>query len=303
MGITSRIYLFPEDGSLRRVSQRVADKMPFGGDAILEFAGTKQRVAQVVIENDDRRPLRILDARGIYWNFNDEGRIDEDFRERFVEFMEAGATAARAKRATVVDLVPEIKKRELQARTEWTLTAEDLDRIAADLWPGIHGPAPDVSPVKGKRLRKPPLTNEARWAMERIETHVSSIRHELSGLSERALKGLAFEGQRLGLWEEEMLWRGISDECKRLEAIRAAHRTGHGEWYAVIEVARPIADKPNLIEQVAVLHTKCATRSDAIETGRLMMADRSGWLDAGTEIEVSIRSALEWRPEEWGTPS
>ena len=68
-------------------------------------------------------------------------------------------------RSPVVDLVPEIKKRELQARNKWTLTADDLDRTAADLWPGMHGPADEVSTVKGKAPREPPLTNEGRWAM------------------------------------------------------------------------------------------------------------------------------------------
>ena len=135
--------------------------------------------------------------------------------------------------------------------------------------------------------------------MDKIERQVAAIRHELSGLSERALKGIAFEAHHTGMWEEEMLWRGVSDEAKRLEAIRAAHRTGKGEWYAVLEVARAHADKPYLWEGVTVVHAKCASRSDAVEAGRLLMTDKCGWLSTDIEISVNIRSALEWRPEEW----
>ena len=63
-------------------------------------------------------------------------------------------------------------------------------------------------------------------------------------LSERALKGLAFEAVRTGIWEDETLWSSVANEAKRLKAIRAAHRTGRGEWYAVIELARLSRDHP-----------------------------------------------------------
>ena len=45
--------------------------------------------------------------------------------------------------------------------------------------------------------------------------------------------------------------------------------------------------------------TKRAPRDEAVEIGRLMMVDKAGWLDGDIEIQVNIRSALEWRPEDW----
>ena len=110
--------------------------------------------------------------------------------------------------------------------------------------------------------------------LQRLNDHVNAIKRELSRLSERALKGLAFEAIRSSMWEDEALWRGVADEAKRQEAIRAAHRTGRGEWYAVVEVARAYSDLPDLWEQVAVAHAKCASRKDAIKAGRLLMADK-----------------------------
>ena len=56
MGISFRHYLFAEDGSLRRLPQRIVDELPSGRDAIPEFAGSRQRVAYVVLENADGRP-------------------------------------------------------------------------------------------------------------------------------------------------------------------------------------------------------------------------------------------------------
>jgi hypothetical protein len=49
--------------------------LAFGEDAIPEYAGTKQRIAEVIVENDGRKPVRILDAKGSYWDFDEEGKI------------------------------------------------------------------------------------------------------------------------------------------------------------------------------------------------------------------------------------
>ena len=299
MGISFRHYLFAQDGSLRRLPQRIVDDLPTGRDAIPEFAGTRQRVAHVALENAEGRPRRILDARDEHWTFDDEGRVDRDMHRRMGELIDRIAEPARGRRGPVVDLVPEIKKREHQAQNEWILTADDLDRIAADLWPGVHGPAPEVSSVKGKAPRRPPLTQEARWALQKLNDHVNAIKSELGMLSERGLKGLAFEAIRSSMWEDETLWRGVADEANRLEAIRAAHRTGRGEWYAVIEVAKASRQSAYLWEHITAAHEKCSSRKAAVEAARRLMADRSDWLDADMEVSVNVRSALEWRPEDW----
>ena len=299
MAISIRYYLFLDDGSLRRIPQRIANELPFGRDAIPEFAGTRQRTAHVVLELQDAKPVRILDARGSYFEFDDVGRVDEHLRNSMADRMDLlGATRPKNK-SSVVDLVPEIKRRELDARDRWTLTADDLDKLAADLWPGVHGPAPEVTTVKGVKPRKPPLTHEGRWALQRIEERVNAITVELGGLSERALKGLAFEAMRMSTLEDKAIWRGVADEAKRSETIRAAHRTGRGDWYAVVEVSREDRDHPHVIEQLTVAHVKCASRKEAIEAGRKLMAEKVGWLDGGITVEVTLRSALEWRPEDW----
>ena len=128
---------------------------------------------------------------------------------------------------------------------------------------------------------------------------MNAITIELGGLSERALKGLAFEAMRMSTLGDEAIWRGVADEAKRCETIRAAHRTGRGEWYAVVEVSREDRDHPHIFEQVTVAHVKCASQKEAIEAGRKLMAEKAGWLDGGTTVEVTLRSALEWRREDW----
>ena len=57
MAISIRYYLLLDGGSLRRI----ANELPFGRDAIPEFAGTRQRTADVVLELQDAKPVRIVD--------------------------------------------------------------------------------------------------------------------------------------------------------------------------------------------------------------------------------------------------
>ena len=173
-------------------------------------------------------PLASWMPVGFFWMFDAEGRLEDDMRANFHARMDAEEAARRGRAGRVVSLVPEIKRKEQEARDNWTLSAEDLDRIAADLWPGVHGPADEVTSVKGSKPKRPPLTYEAKHALQRLADNVIQISSILDGLTERALKGLAFEAARSITFQDEAVWQGISEEAKRREQIRAAHRTGRG---------------------------------------------------------------------------
>ena len=69
MGISVRRYLFPEEGEPKRISQRVADGLVFGSDAIPDYAETRQRILTVFLENEVGRPLSIYKAEGSVWVF------------------------------------------------------------------------------------------------------------------------------------------------------------------------------------------------------------------------------------------
>ena len=105
MAISFRYYLFLDDGSLRRIPQRIAHELPFGRDAIPEFASTRQRVADVVLELQDAKPLRILDARGSYFEFDEAGRVDEHLRQSMADRMDIVFAPLAKSKGPVVDLV------------------------------------------------------------------------------------------------------------------------------------------------------------------------------------------------------
>ena len=74
MGIGVRFYLFAEDG-LQRISQRLMNGLASGKDAIPQLAGTKQKVANVILELDNAKPVRIDRADGTYLTFDKNGQV------------------------------------------------------------------------------------------------------------------------------------------------------------------------------------------------------------------------------------
>src|SRR3954451_16902441 len=88
MAISVRLYVFDQNNALKRIPQRIRDALAFGEDGVPEYAGTHQRIAEVVVENEAGKPVRILDARGSFWNFDAEGKVGRDLGRLAAEAME-----------------------------------------------------------------------------------------------------------------------------------------------------------------------------------------------------------------------
>lgn len=296
MGISARHYIFAADGALKRVPHRIASALWPRQDSIPEFAGTTQKAAEVVIENDERKPVRILDVIGSFWTFDDEGFLDQDaLFSKMDDYMSVAFGHESKRQGRVVDLVPEIKKRRLNEKHRWPVTKEDLDRIAADLWPGINGPTEDVKAVEGKEPKRQVVSSSAKYAITEIGSEITNIQLRLGRLTEHDLKGLAFEADRTASFEDEALWKGVAVEARRLQVIQAAHRTGRGEWYAVIEAMK--IEKDFIARHVATAYERCPTKAKAIEASQRLMMEKADWMGPDIRIEVGIYSALEWEPD------
>lgn len=66
MGRTIRHFLFTDDGKIWRIPRRIVEALIFGKDAIPAYAGTTQRVLEVLIENEDGKPALIESATGFF---------------------------------------------------------------------------------------------------------------------------------------------------------------------------------------------------------------------------------------------
>lgn len=295
MGISIRHYVIEETGSLKRIPRRITEALVFGEDAIPGYAGTRQRIATAVIENEGAKAVRILDVQGSFWEFDEDGRINEGLQQTVGEAM-SFAFESKSGNGKVVDIIPEIKRRQFHANHRWDPTKDEIDRLAADIWPAFNGAASsEIKTVKGKAPKKPPLTYEAKEALREISEKIGSIAVQLEFLKEPALKGLAFEARRTAESREEpALWRGVADECDRRREILARHRTGKGVWYAVVEIF--YKEEASVSRSVDLIFKKCQGRDAAVETARKLIVENAHKFSDVVSVVPDVYCDLEWTP-------
>jgi hypothetical protein len=137
MALAVRFYLFAEDG-LQRISYRLMEGLAHGKDAIPQYSGTRQKVANVIVEMDDGKPVRIEKADGSFLRFDEQGQVHHDLVASGFAAMETYRALERANRTTatgkVVDLSPKLNREKWERENRWTLSKEDLDAISDDIW-------------------------------------------------------------------------------------------------------------------------------------------------------------------------
>ena len=169
-----------------------------------------------------------------YWLFDKEGKLDLEPSHAWFRLSDP----FRAPKGKVVDIRPEIERSKWRADNLWDITAEDLGRLTAALWPGIAQQPEEVAAVKGKAARKPPLTSDARDALRDIVGKTGSIGRKLEELTEPGLKGFAYAAREHARTYpgERLLWEAIAAEADRHREINARHRTGKGVFYASLTI-------------------------------------------------------------------
>jgi hypothetical protein len=291
MAITFRSYIFESGGKIKHIPRRVAEGLYLGDDALPEYAGTKQRVAEVVNENEGGKAARILDARGRYWVFDKEGKLEKDDAQVWFALREHDLTP----KGKVVDLRPQLERNQWRSRNMWDLTKDDLDRVAAALWPGAVEDAEEVKAVKGTQPKRPPLTRDAQNALSEISVRVGDIGREMERLTEPGLKGLAHEARRTAkLYSENApLWEGLANEANRRREIKARYRTGKGAWIAMVHVWHSNTDRSEMRE-IDTIQRRCETKQAAIEAARELLAQNAQRFSEDVTVDASIVSELEW---------
>jgi hypothetical protein len=299
MTVTERHYLFANDG-LHRLSKRVLEGLINGTDALPQYAGTKQRTAEVTLNNDDGFPVEILEARGSYLEFDDEGKIDRrDLAIVAFDGLDTHRAVEKSRRdpGTVVDLGPSIERQQWERENRWKLSNEDLDMIAADIW-GTLPEGTKLKNAKGIAPKPPPLTYRAKEVLQDIDDKIALIDFQLSHLSEPALKAIAFRArQRARAGRDEVVWNGVASLANFYCDVQARHRRGNGKWFAVIEVRHSFpGEEAGRPECVAL--KECNSKDEAEEAARVLLADNANLFSRSMSIEPKLYCDLEWSPED-----
>ncbi len=304
MGISSRVYIFAEDGTIKRVPQRVQSGLVFGEDAVPEYANTRQRIAHIILDNENGKPVRILDAQGSYWDFDEEGHIHTGLRLGAWEAIETYNAAARASRARIVDLRPKLKRKEWERKNRWDLSKDDLDRVAADIWPHLATEASEIQLVKGRAPKRPPLTSAAEDAISEANQAVFSIGLKIERLSDPALKGFAYEARRHAKMGENVapLWEAMAAMADTQREILSRRRSGKGTWYALCHI-HLWNDDHSEGQEVDTIEERCEGKAAALEAARRLLTQHAHKFSDNVTVEVQVLTDLEWasRDQESGT--
>lgn len=297
MTISFRFYLFGPDGP-QRISQRVMYGLCQGRDAMPQFACTKQKTATAIIENEVGKPARLVRVEASYLDFDDKGKVQQSLARGAFEAMETYDALERSKRAQaskVHDLMPKLKREKWERENRWTPTQQDLDIISDDVF-GKASKAP-INSVKGIAQKPPPLSYEAKEAIEDIRKQLYIIDGKVNALSEQALKGLAFEARRLAKDDLERLWLGVAEAADRRREILARYRTGKGIWYASVEIIR-WDPSGRTGQSSSVAHEKCNSKKEAEKAARKLLSENAEHFSAETSVEARVVCDLEWDGED-----
>lgn len=112
MALSIRFYLFAEDG-VKRISQRVMMTLVHGKDGMPQYAGTKQKVADIILEMENGKPLRIERAEGSFLRFDENGQVHKDLVASGFAALDTGLALQNAVRnpsGKIVDLAPKLNR-------------------------------------------------------------------------------------------------------------------------------------------------------------------------------------------------
>ncbi len=296
MAVSIRFYIFAPNG-MQRISQRLMEGLCHGHDAMPQFAGTKQKMANAIIELEHGKPARIVQVEGSYLQFDQAGKVHEFLQRGAIEAMEMLPSLERSERikpSKVVDIAPKLKREKWERENRWTPAKEDLDLIADDIFNRKRVTSHDVKTAKGVDQKPPPLTFEAKHAIREIQTHIFGIDGKMELLSEQALKGFAFEARRLAKDDlDNPLWLGIANAADRRREILARYRTGKGIWYASVDVIRwDTSRRSGRTESFA--HERCNSKREAEEAARCLLAENAKYFSAENSVEARVVCGLEW---------
>jgi hypothetical protein len=129
--ISVRYYLWSAEGLLR-ITQRLHHNLFDRTAALPQYAGTKQKIVEVLIQRLTSRDYSI-GARGIAYPFDAKGFLDVKALalEGSLEL-----SRFRSTETNILDLRPSIKRRRFQEQYTWKPSKTMLDDVWNDIDPG-----------------------------------------------------------------------------------------------------------------------------------------------------------------------
>jgi hypothetical protein len=285
-----RHYLFPEEGDPLRVPRRVADGLAAGKDFLPDYAGTRQRVLTAVLDLEEGKPSGIYESHGSIWVFDDQGGIRDGLNQAMALGMDL-FPRLQQQSGTVVELRSHKSKRRLEEEFRWKPQALDIERVIADIWP--QKKSDRLRFVAGVAKRKPPLTWDARHALDEISANFWKISSAIERLKEPSQKSFGSEARERSRDDPDFahLYRALADMSDWCLEVQKRRRTGKGVWYAVVEV---MIWRDGVGEAAERHFERCANRNQAVVAARRLLGEHAAKFSDYATVEAELLTDLEW---------
>jgi hypothetical protein len=292
MALTSRCYLFEDGGVIKRIPRRLLDGS--GKDAMPEYANSVQRIATAIIENETGKPIRVVDASGGFFSFNEEGKIDEALRQSAAEAMDLLPTPD-IRSGNVVSLSPQLKRRQFREKHRWDLTKEDLDWIASDIWPNDDDASRKISVAAGREPRRPPLPMRRKKRFARLTRSLLASVSSWTGYQSPRSKGSRLRRER------ELRLRVAFGLVSRTNATTSVKSRADG---GQVEGSGTPSLRPNVLTRMTPMlrilmrsrSKNAAGKRAAAEAARRLLKEHAHSLREDMMLRSALYCELEWEP-------
>lgn len=130
-GIGVRIFIFHDDGSVKRISHRRFEAFHNENEAFPEHAGKNLRCAFVVVDLKNKRPVQIKVIDPIRLYFEADGSCNQVMRKRKQMLLEKSAdqTLRTGNSDIIINLESRTAQKQLERDFSWQPTADDISVI------------------------------------------------------------------------------------------------------------------------------------------------------------------------------
>jgi hypothetical protein len=131
-----RFFLYEQDGTLRRLSVKLTDRLCRGLATLPQYANQRLRLATVYLRRGAGKDFSVTAVEGTFFDFDEQGGAQQALVDGAMALWSAGdeAKAVDLTRA-VVDARPIFAYRGLQHRLRWKPTKAEIEKLAAAALP------------------------------------------------------------------------------------------------------------------------------------------------------------------------
>ena len=137
MGIGWRSFIFEADGTVRRLSQSLLQKLAFRAATLPEYAGQSLRHALVHLDLDHRgRPVKICKIEASVFHFDETGSIKRSLADAALTAFKASEalTEPKGKPGSVVDMTTQFDRKKFEVRYRWVPGSKEITQMTDFIW-------------------------------------------------------------------------------------------------------------------------------------------------------------------------